>query len=144
MTRGFSGIGLFNSKNESNIGAAMRAAFCYNANFVAISGRRYKRQLTDTAATAKHIPLFQVDDLFNIVPHDCVPVAIEIVESSISLPKYQHPERAFYIFGPEDGSISKDILNRCRDIVSVPTRICMNLGATVNVVLYDRLMKQSK
>lgn len=142
--RGFAGIGLLNSKNEANVGAAMRAAFCYNAKFIVIAGRRYKRQLTDTPATLKHIPLFETENLFDVMPRDCVPVAIEVVEKSISLPKYTHPERAFYIFGPEDGSISKSVLDKCRDIVSVPTKICMNLGATVNVILYDRLMKQMK
>lgn len=30
------------------------------------------------------------------------------------------------------------------DLVAVPTRFCMNLAATVNVVLYDRLAKSER
>ena len=58
------------------------------------------------------------------------------------LPEYQHPERAFYIFGAEDATLGARVLDRCRDRVFVPTVRCMNLAATVNVVLYDRMAKQ--
>ena len=46
-----------------------------------------------------------------------------------------------YIFGPEDGSISQALIDFADDVVYVPTIGCMNLAATVNVVLYDRLAK---
>lgn len=29
----------------------------------------------------------------------------------------------------------------CRDVVYVPSRFCMNLAATANVILYDRMAK---
>jgi hypothetical protein len=72
-----------------------------------------------------------------------VPVAIELIEGAIALPEYRHPRRAFYIFGSEDGSLKKTqaIRSWCKDIVYIPTTGCMNLAATVNVVLYDRLCK---
>lgn len=50
-------------------------------------------------------------------------------------------DRALYIFGPEDGSLDKEIRDWCEDVVYIPTTGCMNLAATVNVVLYDRLAK---
>jgi tRNA(Leu) C34 or U34 (ribose-2'-O)-methylase TrmL len=59
------------------------------------------------------------------------------------LPEYQHPNQAFYIFGPEDGTISQGILDRADDVVYVPTIGCMNLAASVNVVLYDRMAKSA-
>lgn len=52
-----------------------------------------------------------------------------------------HPDRALYIFGPEDGSLDKEIRDWCEDVVYIPTTGCMNLAATVNVVLYDRMAK---
>jgi tRNA(Leu) C34 or U34 (ribose-2'-O)-methylase TrmL len=58
-----------------------------------------------------------------------------------TLTEYQHPERAFYIFGPEDGSLKKNVTAWCKDIIYIPTHGCMNLAATVNVVLYDRMLK---
>jgi tRNA(Leu) C34 or U34 (ribose-2'-O)-methylase TrmL len=60
------------------------------------------------------------------------------------LPGYKHPERALYIFGPEDGTLGHDVLDWCRDVVYVPTNGCMNLAATVNVVLYDRMTKTQR
>ena len=140
--RGYCGIGLFQPKSECNIGGALRAANCYNASIIIIQGRKLFRMSTDTPKTWRHKPVLIVDNLFDAIPYDCVPVAIEIADGSRSLTSYYHPERAFYIFGPEDGSISKEVIARCRDVVSVPTNGCMNLAATVNVVLYDRLCKQ--
>jgi tRNA(Leu) C34 or U34 (ribose-2'-O)-methylase TrmL len=63
------------------------------------------------------------------------------VAGAKSLVDYKHPPRAFYIFGPEDNSLKKQITNFCRDTIYVPTNGCMNLAATVNVILYDRLAK---
>ena len=74
--------------------------------------------------------------------HDAIVEAHPVCERARGLVKFQHPERALYIFGPEDGSVSKSILERVPFIVSVPTNRCMNLAATVNVVLYDRMAKQ--
>jgi len=70
-----------------------------------------------------------------------VPVAVEVHPDARPLPEYEHPERAFYIFGPEDGSLKKNVTAWCRDTVFIPTLGCMNLAATVNVVLYDRMLK---
>ena len=64
------------------------------------------------------------------------------VDDARDLTTYTHPERAFYIFGPEDGTLGKSITERCRDRILVPTKHCMNLAACVNVILYDRLAKQ--
>ena len=139
--RGYAVIGLYAPKTDANVGGVLRAAACYNAALVAIEGRRYKRQYTDTTAAHRHIPL-QHGGLDVLIPFDCVPVCIELCEGAVSLVDYKHPERAFYIFGPEDGSVPLEIQNRCRDKVYVPTSRCMNLAATVNVVLYDRKSKQ--
>ena len=84
------------------------------------------------------------DDLHSVVPFDCVPVAVDLIEGAVPLGRYVHPERAFYVFGPEDGTLGKSITSWCRDTVYVPTKFCMNLAATVNVVLYDRMNKRAK
>ena len=145
MTRGFSAIGLAGPKTDSNVGSALRLAHNYGASMLAVSGTRCNfNAATNTTKTHRHMPAFQVDDLFSVIPHAAVPVAIEITDDARSLPDYVHPERAFYIFGPEDGSIPKHILERCRDVVKIPTNECMNLAATVAVVLYDRQTKRGK
>lgn len=141
--RGFYGVGLDNPKYEINIGSALRACGVYGANFLATSGTRYKRVPTDTMKHYRHLPLFQVENLHDIIPFDCVPVAVDLIDGAIPLPEYKHPERAFYIFGAEDATLGKRVTDWCRDIIYIPTDGCMNLAATVNVVLYDRLSKNS-
>ena len=140
----YSCIGLFNPKSPENVGAVMRAAGCYGAAAVFYSGKRYERAkdfVTDTKRVHLDIPLIGIDDLQKVIPLGCTPVAVELVEDARPLPSYTHPDRAFYIFGPEDGSLSKEVRNWCEEVVYIPTQGCMNLAATVNVVLYDRLAK---
>lgn len=142
--RGYAAIGLYQPKTNHNVGSALRAATCYDVSMVAIEGRRYRKTSTDTTSMHRHKPLIHTEDIMSIIPYDCVPVAVEFIKSSRSLINYTHPRSAFYIFGPEDGNISKEVIDRCRDVIYVPTTYCMNLAATVNVVLYDRLQKQIK
>ena len=144
MSRGYCCIGLDNAKNPVNVGAVLRAARVFGVSMVAVSGRRYKRAATDVYATHTEIPLIQPDDLHAVIPYDCVPVAVELVDTAVSLVDYKHPERAFYVFGAEDNTLGKRVLDWCRDVVYIPTNGCLNLAACVNVVLYDRLCKQMK
>lgn len=144
MSRGYAAVGLWRPKCDANVGGVMRAVMCYDAALVAIAGGRYRRAATDTTCAWRHVPVMHTDNLRDAVPLGCVPVAIEIVDGARSLVEYTHPERAFYVFGPENGSLDATILAWCRDVVRVPTAFCMNLAATVNVVLYDRLAKRGQ
>jgi tRNA(Leu) C34 or U34 (ribose-2'-O)-methylase TrmL len=144
MTKGYACVGLVNPKTPENVGSVMRASGCYGVNSVFYTGTRYdlaKQFCTDTKDVHRNIPLIGVEDLKAIIPMGCVPVAVDLIEGAKSLPEYKHPERAFYIFGPEDGTLKKEITNFCRDVIYVPTNGCMNLAAAVNVILYDRLAK---
>lgn len=142
--RGYAAVGLYMPKARENIGSVLRAAGCYDVSLVAAEGRRYQRAPTDTMDAWKHVPFVETDNLMSMVPFGCVPVAVEFIKTSKSLIEYKHPERAFYVFGPEDGSVPNHVLEKCRDVVYVPTQACMNLAATVNVLLYDRLAKQQR
>lgn len=139
--RGYAAIGLDHPKSAVNVGAALRAAGAYGAVFVAASGKRFGPGPTDTMKRYKHLPFLRLDDVFDCLPYDCVPVAVDLVENAVQLPTYKHPERAYYIFGAEDATLGARVLSRCRDTVYVPTNGCMNLAATVNVILYDRMVK---
>lgn len=142
--RGYSAIGLHRPKTAENIGSALRAAGCYGAAMVAVSGKRYTRHATDTLKRWRHAPLIEVNNLRDIVPYQCVPVAVDLIPGATPLQNYHHPERAFYIFGPEDGTLGEEITEWCKDVVYVPTLYCMNLAACVNVLLYDRIAKQAR
>jgi len=143
-SRGFACIGLLTPKIAANVGGVLRAAGCYGAKIVFYTGNRYdsgKMLITDPQKIHRHLPLINVDNLKQVVPFNCVPVAVDLIPNAIPLPQYKHPERAFYIFGPEDGTLGQQTLEWCRDVIYVPTNGCMNLAATVNVVLYDRMNK---
>lgn len=142
--RGYSCIGLDNPKSGVNVGAVIRAAGCYNSSFVAITGKRYGNEITDTNKQYRHRPILRVDDLRSVIPYDCIPIAVDIIDGATPLMDYKHPERAYYIFGAEDATLGERVTSWCRDIIYVPTNGCMNLAATVNVILYDRLLKQRR
>lgn len=140
-------IGLFNPKSPENVGAVMRAAGCYSADAVFYTGQRYARAAqfqTDTKKVVERIPLTGVESLFDVVPQGVKVVCVELVEGATPLPAYHHPEEAFYILGPEDGSLSQGVVDKADDVVYIPTVGCMNLAATVNVILYDRMAKSEQ
>ena len=143
--RGYAAIGLHMPKYNVNVGGVMRAAQVYGAGLVVVSGARYKvnkKAPTDTMRAWRHIPVIEADSVFDALPYDCVPIAVELHSRAVSLTTFKHPQRAVYIFGAEDQTLGKVVLDRCRDVVMIPTSACMNLAATANVVLYDRLLKQ--
>lgn len=139
---GFACVGLYMPKNIINIGATLRAAGCYNVSLVVSQGRRYRSVSTDTAKSFRHIPFIHgVNDLFDYIPYNCMPIAVDLIDGATPLHRFVHPKNAFYIFGPEDGTLGEKVLSRCKYKVYVPTSACMNLAATVNVILYDRMAK---
>ena len=137
-------LGICDPKSPSNIGAVMRAAGCYAVNRVLYTGERFNRAAkfhTDTKKAAEHIPLTAVDSFSNYKTDDVKMVCVELAEGAQSLVDFIHPPQAIYIFGPEDGSIEQSLIDQADAVVYIPTITCMNLAATVNVVLYDRLAK---
>lgn len=142
--RGYACIGLHNPKNDLNVGKVLRACGNFEVAMLAIDGTRnkYRRACTDTMAAYRHVPFLLVKDLHEIIPFDCIPIAVDLLPNAQSLCNFIHPERAFYIFGPEDGTLGKQITEWCKYTLYIPTNHCMNLAATVHVVLYDRLLKE--
>ena len=139
-------IGLIDPKSPSNVGAVMRAAGCFRVDSVFYSGKRYDRAAqfhTDTHDASQTIPLTGVTSLLHSLPENTRIICVELVEGAIALPEYQHPDRACYIFGPEDGTIRQEFIDRADAVVYVPTVGCLNLAATVNVILYDRMSKSA-
>ena len=140
-------IGLTNPKSPTNVGAVMRAAGCYQVDEVKYTGQRYEKAAkfhTDTKSAARTIPLTGVESFLDNLELETQIVCVELAEGATPLPRFKHPENAIYIFGPEDGSISQDVADRADHVVYVPTVGCMNLAATVNVLLYDRLSKSEE
>lgn len=134
-------IGLVSPKCSANVASVLRTADCFGASAVFATGIRYRRHGADTSGAYSRVPLIQVDNLHAHIPFAYVPVAIEIVDGCDSLPAFAHPRNALYVFGPEDGSLGRAHLSWCRHVIRIPTRLCLNLGVCVAVVLYDRAAK---
>ena len=148
-------IGLTNPKSPSNVGSVMRAAGNYGVQQVAYTGKRYQQAIkhagskhnTDTKKALNSIPLIGIDDFSQVraqlenLPPTTKLICVDLVEGATPLPHFQHPEQALYIFGPEDSTISQAVIDCADEVVYVPTIGCMNLAASVNVLLYDRLAK---
>ena len=144
MTQPTVSIGLSNPKNPFNVGLIMRAAGCFQADEVLYTGERYDRAAsfnTDTQNAGLTIPFTWVPSLPGDIADDTRVVCVELVEGAIPLPEYQHPKKALYIFGPEDGTIEQEVLDQADSVVFMPTVGSLNLAAAVNVLLYDRLSK---
>ncbi len=143
LGRGYAAVGLVNPKTNINVGSVLRAAHAFEAAMVVVQGARYHKAVTDVSWAHRKLPLLH-GDVLDLIPHDCVPVAVELYDGAQDIVDYVHPERAFYVFGPEDGSVPKHVVAGCRDVIYVPSSICLNLAAVVNVVLYDRRAKQGR
>ncbi len=140
--RGYAIIGLQEPSKKVNIGHALRAAGALNARMIVIANAKYDGTITDTSKAYRHIPLINTNDMREVIPYDCTPVAVEMTETAIPLPEYRHPERAFYIFGSELGVLNNEVISYCKDVIQIPSNFSLNLGVTVNIVLYDRIAKQ--
>jgi len=137
-------IGLSNPKTPTNVGAVMRAANCFQASAVFYTGQRYDRAArfyTETQDITSITSLSEVNSLLECAPKDSQIVCVELVEDATPLPEFHHPKKAFYIFGPEDGTLSQEMIDRADAVVYIPTIGCLNVAMAVNVVLYDRLAK---
>ncbi|MES3040317.1 MAG: TrmH family RNA methyltransferase [Pseudomonadota bacterium] len=138
-------IGLINPKSPDNVGAVLRAAGCYGVDTVYYTGARFERAAKyqlDTKQRSETIVLTGVASLLAQRQPGQALVCVELAEGATPLPAFQHPLDALYVFGPEDGSIDQVLIDAADAVVYVPTIGCMNLAATVNVLLYDRLAKQ--
>lgn len=142
--RGYFGMAVSRPKTESNVGTLWRSANIFGASFIAIIGGRYRAQSSDTMQTPRHVPLYEYatfEDFYAHMPHGCQLVGVELVEGARSLPGFRHPERAVYLLGPEDGSLTEADLRRCHSRIVIPGTHCLNLAVAGSIVLYDRVAK---
>lgn len=143
-----SAVLLIEPKYPHNVGAVLRACACYGIPELRYTGSRMDRALEGWGRLPREermkgyraVNWGRSDRAFEEFP-DLVPVAVEVREGCEMLPQFEHPERALYIFGPEDGSVPSVVLQHCHRFVAIPTRHCLNLAAAVSTVLYDRQAK---
>lgn len=140
--RGYFAIGAEGISKSMNLGNLMRSAHAFGASFFfTVDAHKRLRQApkSDTSSSMSHLPLFHWDRIEDMsLPQDCQIVGIELTDDAIDLPSFGHPLRAAYVLGPEQGSLSAAMLQRCQHVVRIPTRFCINVAMAGAIVMYDR------
>ena len=140
--RGYAAVGLYAPKDKANVGGVLRAAKVFGAKLIAIQAPRVQAHGANTTASHLHIPTVVTDDLMSVRPWQSRLVVVEVDPSAELLDQFEHPESAFYVFGPEDGSVPKSISERAQHRVVIRGWHCVNLAVAVNLVLHDRVCKR--
>lgn len=146
--RGYFGIGVEKISKPMNLGSLLRSAHAFGASFfftidAGFSPREVR--LSDTADSQQHLPIYDfaaLDDL--LLPRGCHLIGIELTEDAMELPSFRHPLAAAYVLGPERGSLSPDVQDRCDSLVKIPTKFCVNVGVAGALVMYDRLLSHGR
>ncbi len=144
---------LYNPKYIHNLGNTVRACSCFGAKAVIFTGNRltignnwenekYRLPREERMRDYKKIQIIKDEYPFNRFPKSIIPVAVELRPNSENLVHFDHPEKAVYVFGPEDGSLPHVFLRHCHRFVTIPSVHCTNLSAAVYIVLYDRMAKE--
>ena len=96
---------------------------------------------SDTSRSFDHMPYYAWDNLDAMrLPKGCALVGVELTDEAVELPRFQHPNAAAYVLGRERGSLSSELVARCRHVVKIPTKFCLNVGLAGALVMYDRLL----
>jgi tRNA G18 (ribose-2'-O)-methylase SpoU len=140
--RGYFAIGAERMSKALNLGNLMRSAHGFGAHFTFTVGATYHalEARADTSKGQWHLPHYNWETIPDMaLPQGCVLVGIELTDDAIDLPTFKHPLRAAYVLGPEHGSLSPAMLERCRYVVKIPTRFCVNVAMAGAIVMYDRV-----
>ncbi len=142
LARGYFAIGAERSSKALNLGNLMRSAHAFGASFTFTIGATYQalEARADTSKGQAHLPHYNWADRSAMqMPQGCRLVGVELTDDAIDLPSFRHPQRAAYLLGPEQGSISPDLLGRCDHVIRIPTSFCINVAMAGAIVMYDRV-----
>lgn len=146
--RGYFGVGVQGISKEGNAGNLLRTTHAFGGSFfftinpgLDVDGFRG----SDTSGAFDHVPYYEFDSVSSLMlPGGCTLVGVELTEDSIELPSFRHPTRAAYVLGPEMGSLSDDLVEKCAFVVKIPMKFCVNVGVAGAIVLYDRLISNNR
>lgn len=141
--KGYFGVGVERISKPMNLGNLFRSAHAFGASFLFTINADYSRlrARSDTSVASASLPTYRYDDAGELdLPAGCQLIGIELTEDAVDLPSFRHPKQAAYIFGPERGALSPEVIERCEFVVKIPTKFCINLASAGAVVMYDRMI----
>jgi tRNA(Leu) C34 or U34 (ribose-2'-O)-methylase TrmL len=142
-------IALINPKTAANAGMVVRLASVYGFKQVWFTGKRVGADISARGRMPREERMKGYKDV-EIINYEypleqfgpgVTPVAIEVRDNAVPLHLFEHPENPVYVFGPEDGSIPKTVLQHCHRFVVIPGNHCLNLATAVATLLWDRVAK---
>lgn len=146
--RGYFGIGVEGISKAMNVGSIFRTAHAFGAGFVFTVAATYSEGeggRADTSGALGHTPFYEFPDIGSLVlPQKCALVGVELLADSVDLPSFRHPSRAAYILGPERGSLSPEMIERCDFTIKIPMQFCVNVGVAAAIVMYDRVQSMGR
>ncbi|MTI18341.1 RNA methyltransferase [Rhodobacteraceae bacterium RKSG542] len=147
--RGYFAVGSEGLSKPMNIGTLMRTAHAFGASYFftvdADPRLGHRAPRSDTSKSHDHLPYFKWNNIDEMMfPRGCKLVGVELTDDAIELPSFGHPLQAAYVLGPERGSLSPQMQEKCDYIVKIPTKFCVNIGIACSIVLYDRFLAHGK
>jgi tRNA G18 (ribose-2'-O)-methylase SpoU len=142
---GYFEIGIYQPRNDVNIGTLWRSAHQLGAASIFTIGQRYRRQTSDPFAVDAHIPLRcfpTFEDFLESRPMGALLVGIEI--GGVALAQYQHPPRAIYLLGSEAMGLPARVLEKCNAVIALESvrQSSYNVAVTGSIVMYHRMFMQ--
>ncbi len=140
--RGYFGIGVEGISKPMNFGNLARSAHGFGASFIftVAPAKRIGSPQSDTTKSQDHLPWYSYSDVDAMqLPDDCRLIGVELTPDAVELPSFRHPSRAAYVLGPEGGSLSPQMIEKCEFVVKIPTDFCINVAMAGAIVMYDRM-----
>jgi len=146
--RGYFGVGVERISKSMNAGAIFRTAHAFGASFVFTVAAQYKQHkgaLADTSNALEHLPFYGFPTVGEmLLPNGCRLVGVELTDDAVDLPSFRHPSQCAYVLGPERGSLSSEMVEKCEFVLKIPTRFCINVSVAAAVVMYDRSLSMGR
>ncbi len=139
--RGYFAIGVEGLSKPMNAGNLFRSAHAFGASFLFTVGASYpeRQASSDTSRAQGKVPLYAYETPAELqLPAKCRLVGVELLDDAVLLPTFKHPPQAAYVLGPEKGSLSAAMLERCDHVIQIPTAFCINVATAGAIVMYDR------
>lgn len=141
---------LIDPKHSHNAAGALRACSALGAKQLWITGQRAIEDWLARGRLSREermkaygdVEVFFCDYPLEAFGSDATPVCVEVLENAEPLATFEHQASPVYVFGPEDGSISKVFRRLCHRFLILPADHCLNLATAVVWVLGDRRVKR--